>query len=381
MRIAFVSDAAFPWHVGGLEAIERVEAKALAKSHDVHFFTMLWPGMGGRHFTIDNIHYHAFSKISIDRFYRHGRRSIGAALRFSIGMLRIFRYRFDVIECNMFPVLHIPIIKLYCKLTGCKMILDVVEIWERRYWLDYLGGFLGRLAYAYATYFVGSADTYIANSTVTADKLVKEGVGRDRISVFAPILDDAKIKGMLGEREKKKGGGSDRIVFSGRMIKEKRLDKWLAVVKETRKKVPSAKGLIIGDGPEKESTERMIKSMSLEKAVEHRDFYKNQEDTYRAILDSALFLHMSEREGLSIITLESLMLGVPVVLPSYSPMPDEVRRMCIVRDEAEVPKVVAEILRSGNRSAYLKNLNGLKSFFISGTEAFYDRLFKKLGLR
>ena len=378
MRIAFVSDAAFPWHVGGLEAIERVEAKELAKTHDVHFFTMKWPGMRGSHFTIDNIHYHAYPSISLDRFYRHGRRSIRAALGFAIGTFRLFRYRFDVVECNMFPILHIPIVKLYCKLTGCKMILDVVEVWEKRYWLDYLGAVIGRLAYAYVSYFINSADAYISNSTITAKRLEGEGIAMSRTSIFAPILDDVKIESIKKKRSAKRR--SNVVVFAGRMIKEKRLDKWLEAIKEVKKTVPSVKGLIIGDGPEKENIRKMVMDMSLEGTVEQRDFYEDQDDTYRAMLDSAIFLHMSEREGLSIITLESLMLGIPVVLPSYSPMPEEVKGMCVVEDEKDVPKAIARILKSKDRQAYLKNLKGLRSFFISGTVEFYDKLFRKMGL-
>src|SRR5271157_339636 len=119
LRIAFVSDAVYPGHFGGLEVLEHAEAKELAKVHEVHFFSMQWPGMR-RTFKQEGITYHASHRVTQEKFYRHGRRSIREALVFSFSMFRIFRYRFDVIISNEFPVLQIPILKLYCMLTGCR---------------------------------------------------------------------------------------------------------------------------------------------------------------------------------------------------------------------------------------------------------------------
>ncbi len=115
MRIAFISDAAYPWHIGGLEAVERTEAEVLAKEHSVDFLCMRWPGME-RRFTDKGIHYRAFGNTTREKFYRHGRRSILAALIFTISTFRVFLHKYDVIEANMLQFLHIHILKLYGKL-------------------------------------------------------------------------------------------------------------------------------------------------------------------------------------------------------------------------------------------------------------------------
>ena len=89
-------------------------------------------------FVYKNVHYHTFHDIRHDRFYRHGRRSIREAVLFTLYTLTLFRYRFDVIQVNQFPYFQIPIVKVYCMLTGCKMIIDAVEVWDREYWVKYL---------------------------------------------------------------------------------------------------------------------------------------------------------------------------------------------------------------------------------------------------
>ena len=87
---------------------------------------------------------------------------------------------------------------------------------------------------------------------------------------------------------------------------------------------------------------------------------------------------MSEREGLSIIVLESLALGTPVLLPDYSPIPKEVKEMCIVRDEKNIPDAIVEILNSKDKRKYIKNRDNINTFSVSGINGFYSGLFKKL---
>lgn len=375
MRIAFVSDAAFPWHLGGLEAVERAEAEELAKEHEVHFFCVRWPGMK-KDFVDKGIHYHTFMSSTDEKFYRHGRRSIRNALEFSANVLKLFFFpgRFDVLEANMFPIIHVPLIKLYCKLKGTKLVLDVVELWSKKYWTEYLGGAIGRIAYAYSSFFLDSADMYIANSSMTAKGLIDEGINKERINTFLPVLDDGLLGKFAGMRKK------PQVIFWGRLIKEKRVDKFIDVVAKAHKKVKGLKAIIIGDGPEFTAIDSMIQERGLEGTINLRPGIKERKDLFPIVAQSSALLHMSEREGLSIIALESLSMGVPVLLPSYSPIPHEVKHMCVVAPEEKLPEKLAEIVRAKDKSAYLGDPEGLKGFQISNVGHFYAQLFKKMGL-
>ena len=374
MRIAFVSDAAYPWHVGGLELVESIEARELAKEHELHFFSFRWPGMG-EEFTSNGIRYHTFHKITREKFYRHGRRSIREAMVFGLGMFRLFGYRFDVVYANEFPVLHLPLIKLYCMITGAKLVVDVVEVWDRDYWVDYLGPITGGLASIYASAFITSGDSYVANSMPTAEGLERMGIPRSRIHVFSPIIDDRKMRAIRARQ-------TNTIIFSGRLIREKRVDKLIDVVKSVSRSVKNLRVLIIGEGPEGASIRRQISDLGLGGVVRLRGFYSERQKRmlYREIKGAKMLLHMSEREGLGIIALESLALGTPVVLPSYSPIPEEVRRMCVVEEEVALPAKVIEILRAHNKGRYIRDTETLKNFYISNVNKFYSKLFRELGL-
>ncbi|MDE1810990.1 MAG: glycosyltransferase family 4 protein, partial [Candidatus Micrarchaeota archaeon] len=374
LRIAFVSDAAYPWNVGGLELVESIEARELAKRHEVHFFSFRWPGMK-EEFRSNGITYHTFHEITKEKFYRHGRRSIREAIAFGIGIFALFGYKFDLVYANEFPVLHLPVIKLYCMLTGAKLVLDVVEVWDRNYWVSYLGPVAGSLASAYASTFITSGDSYIANSTSTAKGLEGMGIPSGKIHVFSPIIDDRQMARIRARQ-------TNTIIFSGRLIKEKRVDRLIDVVKSVSRTVKGLKVLIIGEGPEAANIKKQIRQLKLDSVVKMRGFYseKGKANLYRDIKGAKMLLHMSEREGLGIIALESLALGTPVVLPSYSPIPDEVKRMCVVADETALPAKVIEILRARDKGAYLRNGETLKNFYASNVNKFYSDMFKELGL-
>lgn len=373
MKIAFVSDAVYPWNVGGLETLESTESKELAKHHEVHFFSLKWPGMK-KDFRQNNISYHTLHEITTDKFYRHGRRSIREAIMYTIGLGRLLFYKFDYIQANEFPILHIPFLKLYCRLTGCKLILDMFEIWDREYWTSYLGPVLGPLASRYASWAINGADAYIALSSVTLEHLAALGVDRERIHIFSPVIDE-KALGMVEAGKRTKS-----VMFSGRLIKEKRLDKWLEAIKAASKKMKDIKGVIIGEGPEKQRLVKLISKLKLNRNVELRDFYRTEskDELYKRIKESGMVLQMSEREGLSIIVLESLALGTPVLLPEYSPIPKEVREMCMMGDQISIPDMIVEILNSSDKRKYIKNPEGLNTFSASNVNRFYSALFKKL---
>ena len=372
MKIAFVSDAAFPWHVGGVEQTERLEAEYLAKEHEVHFFSFRWKGMR-RDFTDKRIHYHCSHYLTDKEFYRHKRRSIREAFYFSLIAWKIFSDRFDVVQVNAFPYLHLPVVKLYCRMTGAKLVMDVAEYWTRKEWIGYLGKALGGMVSDYTNWTLSGADAYIANPGRAYDGLVSMGVPRPWIQQFTPILDDREISKVRAAQKR------GLVVYIGRLIKEKRFDRWIDAIREASRKNKTIRGVIVGEGPEKESVLHIISALKLSGTVSVRGRIKRRRDAYALLKTASMFLNMSEREGLSATALESIALGTPVVLPSYSPIPKVVKDMCVVSGRGGVPGAIARIAR-GKKSSFIRNVKNLDGFRASGIPSFYKKLFGRLGV-
>ncbi len=372
MKIAFVYDIPYPWHNGGIEQIFNHEARELAKSGmDVHFFTLRWQGMSGR-FSYQGVDYHAVGSADEHKVYRHGRRSIREALFFSLRCFGIFRYSFNAVITDAFPILHLPIIRAYCMLRGCRLIIRVDEVWDKEYWTEYIG-ILGGLAEAYARFALRyKKAVYVVNSEETAERLCALGISRSRISIFAPIIDSAEIEEAIDENSGRRGAAR-QILFAGRLIKEKRLDKWLAVIRQVVDRDRRLKAVIVGEGVEKHRISMLIKKLRLSRNVELRPFYKNKKALYKEIIRSKLILHMSEREGLGIVILESLGLGTPVMLPDYSPISRSIKKRCIVAKEEEMPSKILEIIRGGRKGTAQGSADTLNVFSSSGVVGFYRR--------
>ena len=375
LRIAFVIDAAFPWSIGGVEATETGEARALAKEHEVHYFSMRWPGMA-RSFTKDGIRYHTSFGVNRKAIWSGGHRSVLQALRFAAGVFGLFRYRFDVVQTDAFPFVHLPVLKLYRSLRHCKLVVDTAEVWSRDYWVEYLG-IAGALAWRFMLFALRGADHYIANSNDTAGRLADIGVARDKISVFAPVIDVNLVREVLSE-----GHWVERadIIFDGRLIREKRLDKWLETVRLVRERNPMISALIVGEGPEEEAVRSLINIKGLSGSVKLRPFYDDKRQLFQAIAGSTVFFMTSEREGLSTITLESIALGTPVVVPEDAVLPTEVKELCVVRDYASLPDTILDMLSSNDKGSFIPNRKRIENFYATRTVQFYTYLFDRLGL-
>jgi glycosyltransferase involved in cell wall biosynthesis len=105
-----------------------------------------------------------------------------------------------------------------------------------------------------------------------------------------------------------------------RLSQEKNLPFLIKVFSEIRKKV-KAKLLIVGDGPEKENLQAICKSLDLEKEVL---FLGYQENPFKYIAASDLFVHTCIYEGFGNAIIEAMACRVPVVATACPYGPGEI---------------------------------------------------------
>ena len=79
------------------------------------------------------------------------------------------------------------------------------------------------------------------------------------------------------------------------------------------------------------------------------------------------------------MALESIALGTPVLLPSYTPIPRDVKEMCVVAPESSLPKVAAKILL-GPKKDYIMNRDMIRRFYTSSIPSVYGEIFKEIGI-
>jgi glycosyltransferase involved in cell wall biosynthesis len=100
-------------------------------------------------------------------------------------------------------------------------------------------------------------------------------------------------------------------IFLGRLIPIKRLDIFLRALALVRKSHPSFKGIVVGDGPERDSGERLALELNLGPSAV--SFLGKQSDA-RVLLSQADMLVLCSRdEGFPNVLLEAMAARLPVV--------------------------------------------------------------------
>lgn len=98
----------------------------------------------------------------------------------------------------------------------------------------------------------------------------------------------------------------------------KRVEDVIEIFDRVQKKIPS-KLIIVGDGPEREASERLCREKGIESKV---IFLGNSNEVHKILCFTDLFLLPSEKESFGLAALEAMACGVPVVSSNAGGLPE-----------------------------------------------------------
>lgn len=149
---------------------------------------------------------------------------------------------------------------------------------------------------------------FAAISPSTKDDLVRRGVSPARVDVVLCGLDH--------ERYRATGGGSryqtPTLIHFGRVRKYKAIDTVIRSFGIIRERLPEARLLVIGDGPELGNLRKLTSELGLSAAVDFRGRVPTEE-LVEILNHVHLFVNASPKEGWGLTVLEANACGVPVV--------------------------------------------------------------------
>src|SRR5271166_4939063 len=167
--VAVVSDAVHPYHRGGKETRYFELLSRLSESLDIRVYTMHWWPESAETTHESGIAYQAICpRLSL---YKGPRRSILQAIVFALACLKLIAKRFDVVEADHMPYLHLYALRLVTKLKRRPLVVTWHEVWGPDYWRTYLGGVPGSIAWWIERGSMALPDQIIAVSEGTADRL------------------------------------------------------------------------------------------------------------------------------------------------------------------------------------------------------------------
>jgi len=352
MKIAFVSDAIYPYNKGGKEKrIYEISTRLAKRGHNVHVYCMKWWKEKETHRIENGVHLHAISRYY--SLYSGKRRSIKEAVMFAFACFKLIREDFDVIDVDHMPHFVLFSTKFVCILKRKKLITSWHEVWGREYWREYLGG-LSNIAYAIEKLSVLMPDEIISVSNHTTNKLKSNLKFKKKIYTIPNGNDFGKIQEIKPYRNQ-----SD-VIFSGRLLHNKNVDILIKSIELIKEKKPKIKCLIIGDGPEKKNLEVLTQKLNLEKNIKFLGFLENHDDVYALIKSSKVFVLPSTREGFGIVVIEANACGIPVITVNHKDnaakyLIEEERNGFICQlNEEEIAKKILRVLINNSGSEMQK---------------------------
>jgi len=309
-KIAFVSDAIYPYNKGGKEKrLFEVSTRLAKEGFDVTIYCMKW-WKGKEQERMENgVRLKAISPLF--PLYVDSKRSIKQAVFFMLHCFKLLREDFDIMDVDHMPHLVLFSTKIVCILKRKKLIGSWNEVWGKAYWNSYLGGLKGQLAYVVETISVRLPDVIISISLHTTQKLRKDLKVRTPIYTIPLGVDQKVIDAVTPAKN------HVDILYAGRLLSHKNVDTLIKAIALVKKKHPSISSLIVGEGPERESLEKLAKELDIEKSVKFFDFIAGDTALYAQMKSAKVFVLPSLREGFGLVTIEANACGIPVVVVNH----------------------------------------------------------------
>jgi glycosyltransferase involved in cell wall biosynthesis len=301
MRICLVYDCLYPYTVGGAELWYRNLALRLRDAgHQLTYLTLRqWDG------ELDDLE-GVDVRIAGPRMelYTGDRRRILPPLVFGAGVLwELLRRgrRFDVVHIASFPYFSLLAAALARPLGRYRIVCDWHEAWSREYWRSYLGPVGGRIGWLVQALCARVRQRAFCFSELHAERVREAGL-RGEITV---------LKGEYeGSLEPPTPNAADPlVVFAGRLIPEKRAPAVAPAVVLAADRVPGLRGLVFGDGPEREAVQASLRDTPVEAPG-----FVAAEEVEDALRRALCMVLPSSREGYGLIVVEAASRGTPSVV-------------------------------------------------------------------
>jgi glycosyltransferase involved in cell wall biosynthesis len=307
MRICLIYDCLYPHTVGGAERWYRNLAERLAADgHDVSYLTLRqWdrgqgPGVKGvRVRTVGP---------RMRLYAGPGHRRILPPLVFGLGVLwHLLRHgrRYEVVHTCSFPYFSLLAAALAAPLGGYRVAVDWFEVWSRSYWREYLGRVPGDVGWLVQRLCACVPQRAFCFSRLYAQRLTELGL-RGQVTMLAGAYD-----GPLEPRAIH--AAHPLVVFAGRHIPEKRVPALVPAIAAARERLPELRGVILGDGPDRELVQRRVDELGMSGVIEVPGFVAAE--VVQETIERALCLVLpSRREGYGMVVVEAAASGTPSVV-------------------------------------------------------------------
>lgn len=306
--VAVAYDCLFPYSTGGGERQYRAFADELGRAGlDVDYLTAVqWDGPTP---TEDRFRIVPVTG-RLTLYSADGVRRIPAGLRYAAGLLGALvrrRKQYAAVIVSGLPIFNVFAARLALLGSGTRIVVDYLEVWHRRQWVEYSGLVTGTIAWVLQRAAIALTPLATCHSQLSATRLRREGLRRP------PLVSPGLIDGAADVSSPSPAATPPYVLYVGRHIPDKRVEVLPAAVAVARESIPDLRLVVLGTGPSSDAVRAEVRRVGGENWTDFPGFVSDAElDT---LLHGALALaNPSRREGYGLVVVEANAHGTPVVL-------------------------------------------------------------------
>jgi glycosyltransferase involved in cell wall biosynthesis len=184
----------------------------------------------------------------------------------------------------------------------------------------------------------------IANSALARQRAIDRGIKSAQIDLVRNSVKTQETNDKVNEN----GHQPIRILFVGRLVQEKRADRFLRVLAKVLERLPeqTIRARIAGDGPVKDSLVALAQQLRLGK--EHLEFLGESGDMSTVYRDADLLLLTSDLEGTPNVLLEAMTWSLPIVATRVGGVPEIISEdrgyLAAPEDEDKLAEAVVQLV-------------------------------------
>lgn len=230
-------------------------------------------------------------------------------------------------------------------------VTDLLDEFSKKPTTDY--SFTVRMFCRVEGFVAGQAEKIVVPSKYLKKIILRWGVREDKINVIYNAFEG--IPSAENEEHSKILLSGKAIVSAGRLVPWKGFLSLVETMVELVKKFPDLRLYIIGDGPERDTIERRIKHLELERNV-YLVGQTPQKILFEYIREASVFALNTGYEGFSHQLLEVMALGVPLVTTNVGGNPEIVKDgenglLVTYNDKRALAQAIERMLRDEDFSA------------------------------
>jgi glycosyltransferase involved in cell wall biosynthesis len=249
---------------------------------------------------------------------------------------------------SVFHVFNIgPVFLLTLRLAGIKSL--IYSIHGTQYWRNDIQRVILRILWRMS---LSSKYIVTANSGFSKEVFLGEVFSGHSIKVLYNPIDSGRF---IPAEGRIRSEYPHRIIYCGRLAKEKNLDEWIRTAIAIHKQHPNIVFAIYGDGPERKHLENLITESGNGSSIILKGYTPKPEQVMQ---EADLLIFLSRGESFGNVVAESILCGTPVIAFDIPSMREIFRvfPVFLISQDAKLPEAILNKMKDFdqlNRAAVL----------------------------